>query len=1350
MATPSFLSVAYVDPWGIVPPGSANTGVLVTIGNGGSAPQGSVLIARLLQSAQPVAYGLGGSATFVFVTPPGPLTAALPYQVQVQWAPAGSDPSNADWTVAGVATAPVITAAVGLVGGTVSAGNIALAWRPTGSGAPSTGIVQLLNVGAGQIKVLSAPGGSGSWAWTPAAGASYAAYVSAAALISPSVPNVYTSGPLAPPVSIPTSAPTLSSVAYDGARLSVAWTAPALPASPAPPVADASYSLLLLSGSTPVAAFPADSGGGTAVADLASLGGSLTVAGAVSYGAVAGPAGATAPLIARAPTLTAVTMAAGATAGSTTVSVTLSAPSLPPGAQVTVTLLEDGAGVASAQATGTPPRATLTYAFAAGKRYALTAQAGLATTPTVTGPATAALPVAAGPVQNLSASYDGERLNLAWSAVSDPALTGYLVAVTGVAQGTFVTGPEPVLSIPATLAVGAETSITVTPLAGLAYGVPAAALAFTVPAPAAPQIVRASAEGGVVQLAWSPSAGPWLDGYVVTATATAGGSTARTVTLYTGLETSLAFPLPALDQAATWSVTVAATARGTAGTASGAVTLFPALPVITGVTGSGTGATVAWQLAPGSSDVVTLLESLGAAVQVQVNDGDNVVASASTTLSGSAASGSTTVTLPSPATARMTATARLVTAAQSGSASGAVAVLTATPAVAFGALGDDALTLRWSATGDEGVTGYTVTCAGVSVTTGGTEAVVPLPAGGASAGGTVTLAAVGANAAGPQLSRSIVAAPAVASGTYDGETLSVTLGAAGSPAPAQLWVDVVAGGAVVARAVAAGSAGSASIPVSLPAGTAAVVRATGVGAGSLTPPGAGVAVPSSAPSGVSAVWDGAQLHVGWTPVADAGITGYLVTVNGADPAVQPTYVAGAGASSASIAAAFTGAFPGSATVAVQASTQVTAGNRVDGPGGPALAPILSGAVRGVAAAASAQPPYVYRIGAYTTLAAARDADVVVYLANVFASGTPTVQDSSTTPTFTLAPASGSPAPEAAYTLTIDKSVWTSFDGSAARAPLRTAYINLLKAVEAQGSQTWGVSLVRQAVAAALPQTFAETLYYRYGVWQQTSLRVVDLEPGVRLRVSGAAYQSPSASTDARNGYVVVGSETFDLAEVFPAGSAQNGLAPALTVDAFLAQLFPGASGQGTAVAAGPLDFFGVGGRQAYFRLFYPPSFLSSGSTGSTSPTVSNVAVVGAPSWTALEAATDTYATTGSLPTTGSLFIAYFRGRAALTPLLAATVNGAPGWVPVGTTLRQTLATLGAAPGFGSGGAGGVQLTRVVADVFDHAQGGAPIRAEAVSLSTAAIGSLIPQLWPLDVPLLGGDTVAVAPAVPPGA
>jgi hypothetical protein len=1350
MATPAFVSVSFVDPWGIVPPGTQSTGVLCTIGNPASAPAGYVLIAQLLQGVSPIAYGLGGSASFVFVTPPGPLTASLPFQVQVQWAPPGTDPANADWTVPGIASAPVITSGATLVGGTVSAGNVALAWTPVGATAPSTGIVQLLNVGPGQIKVVSAQGGAGSWPWTPAEGASYAAYVSAAALVSPSVPNVYTSGPLAPPVSLPTAAPALSSVAYDGARLSVAWTPPALPASPAPAVAEASYSLLLLSGGIPVGVFPASSGGGTAVADLAAMGGTLSVAGAVSYGPFGGPAGTSQGVIAFPPTLSSVTMAAGQE-GATAITASLTAPPGPSGTAVQAALYENGAKVAAAAAQGSPLQATLSYVMAAGKSYTLTAQASIAGPPTVGGPATDPVPLVAGPVQNLTAAYDGARLNLGWTAVADPALTGYGVTVTGLPQAAYATGPEPLLSIPATLAVGATATVTVTPLSGMASGVAAAPLAFTVPAPAAPQIVDAAVEGDVLALAWSPSAGPWMDGYRVTATATAlaGGATLQTVTLYTGLETSLSFALPATLQAAQWSVTVAATARGTAGPAATAVTLFPAVPVITAVTGSAASAQVAWSLAPGTDAVLTLLSEMGAAVQVLVRDGENAVAAASTAVSTSSATGTTTVALPSPVTARLTATARLAVAAQAGSPAGPVAVLAAQPAVAFGTLDDTSLTLSWSASGDEGVTGYTVACAGVSVTAAGTEAVVPLPAGGVSAGGAVTLQPVGANAAGPQVSRSVVAAPAVAWGAYDGATLSVTLGAAGTPTPAQLHVDVRVDGAVVARAVTAGAPGSAvSVPVALPAGSPATVRATGVGSGSLTPPGTAVAIPTSAAGGVSGVWDGTSLHVGWEPTGDAGVTGYLVSVAGADPAVQPTYVAGADAAAASIAAAFPGAFPGSAAVSVQASTLVTTGNRIDGPGGAAAVPVLAGSVRGVAAAASAQPPYVYRIGAYTSLAAAQGSNVVVYLANVFLGGTPTARDSTGSPTFTLAPVTTPVAAEAAYSLSIDGSVWTSFDGSAARAPLRDAYIAFLKAVEALGVQTWGIALVRQAVAAALPQTFAETLYYRYGLWQQTSLRVVDLEPGVRLRISGAVYQTPSGSSDPRNGYVVVGTETFDLAEIFPAGSAQSGLAPALTVDAFLSQLFPGSGGQGTVVAAGPLDFLVTGARQAYFRLFYPPSFLSSGAIGSSSPT-GNVAVLGAPSWTALEAATETYASTGNFPTGGSLFTAYFRGRAALTPLLAASVNGAAAWVPVGSTLRQALATLGAAPAFGAGDSGAVSLTRLVADVFDYAQGGAPVRAEAVSLSTAAIGDLLPQLWPLDVPLLGGDTVAVAPAVPPG-
>jgi hypothetical protein len=1360
MATPPFASVQYIDPWGIVPPGAANTGVLVTVDDK-DAPSKNILIAQLLQGGQPLAYGLGGSARFLFVTPPGPLTDALPYQVQVQWAPQGTQPQNADWTGSNIATAPVLTSSVVLTAGSYNAGVLSLAWTPAGAAQPSTGAVQIVDTTGGAGKTLIASGGSGQWSWSPTAQHSYAIYMRAAALLNPSVPGVYTSGPLAPPVALPVVAPTLSTVSYDGNKLSVGWTPPALPTSPV--VANPSYALMVFSGSTPVASFAATAGGGTAVVDLASLGANVTVSAATMYGSIAGP-----PSTGQAPLVAPPAIASAAlttSSGTTNIAVTLvPPPNLPAGASLKAVLLQGGVSVATATASGTPPVATLNSTLVAGAGYAVSASASIAatsTTPAVTGPTSDVLPLVTGAVSGIQAAYDGARLNLSWAGVADPNLTGYSVALAGSITGTYITGPQPLLSIPVSLNVGATATATVTPLAGPVSGLSTTGATFTVPEPAAPQIVDATVEGTIVTLAWSPSAGPWVDGYKVTFNGTTGGTTptTATVTAYTGLATSVTTTLAPQTPAMSWSATVAATARGTEGPTSTAVALFPAVVLVTGISVSGATATINWSLSPNTAAVITALSDASASVQVQILDASNVVAAQSTLIvSTSVGTGSTAITLPAPPTQRMYAAAQLVAVAQTGSRGGTAAVLTTAPTVTFGSLADGALSLNWSATGDEGVTGYRVAYGSITATTTGTSLKIPLPS---TPTGTITVTPVGAGTTGPAASQSVVSAYTLSSGSYSNGSVSVSLSTGGTPAPAQFWIDVLVEGALAARTVVAGApSSSVTIPVAIPTGSSAVVLATGVGSGSITPPSSPLAIPSTPPDGVNAVWEGTNVHVAWTPVPDFGVTGYIVTVTGASPTISPVYVPGALAASASIAANFTGTFPGSAMVSVQAVVLVTANNYMNGPPSQLAVPSLAASLRSVAASGSSQPPFVYRRGLYSSLATVDQSNIVIFLANVFSSGTPTVQDAAANPTFVLAPVAAPIAGGPAYSLTLDKSVWTSFDGTAARAALRTAYRDLLTNVESKGVQPWGIALVRQAVAAALPQTFAELLYYRYGIWQDASLRILDLDSGIRLRVSGAIYQTTSASRDDRNGFVALGQQTLELGEVFPAGSAQSALAPMLTVDAFLAQLLPGGGTPSSTatMAASPMDFFGPGAREAYYRVFYPKApggtvdgntFPSSSSIGSTSLT-QNVAVVGASSWTALENATDAYASTGSFPTSGGLWTAYFRGRAAITPLVAVLVGAETRWVPAGTTLRQVLASLGTAPTFGASAGSEITIARPVANLFDYAQGGAVLRAESVDLSGADLGTYTPQLWPLDIPVLGGDAIQVTPAVVPGA
>ena len=282
MEIPSLSEVRYVDPWGTVAPKTPHTGVLVNVGNPDKAPPGYILIARLLQGVAPLAYGLGGSAEFAFVAPPGPLAIALPYLVQVQWAPSGTEPANADWSGTGVVTAPVLTLGLTLTAGAIGAGKATFSWAAAGPAQPTNGVVQVLDVAAERfVASLIGSGGAGSTTFAPVAGKTYAAYVQAAALIAPGIPEAFT---LAAPRRRSRSRSrlrTLTAITYDGEQLNVTWTPPRLRGA-GPVVTTTSYALMLNAGGAALASVDAQAGGGVATIDPAALGTAPTVAGAVS------------------------------------------------------------------------------------------------------------------------------------------------------------------------------------------------------------------------------------------------------------------------------------------------------------------------------------------------------------------------------------------------------------------------------------------------------------------------------------------------------------------------------------------------------------------------------------------------------------------------------------------------------------------------------------------------------------------------------------------------------------------------------------------------------------------------------------------------------------------------------------------------------------------------------------------------------------------------------------------------------------------------------------------------------------------------------------------------------------
>jgi len=928
----------------------------------------------------------------------------------------------------------------------------------------------------------------------------------------------------------------------------------------------------------------------------------------------------------------------------------------------------------------------------------------------ISAPAIVAAPV----IQN--ASYDGQNLSVQWSRVGQEGVAGYVIVLTP-ANGnavTFHTTAETSLTAPLLMDLGTTWNATVQAFGLNATGPVSSPGAVALPAIVAPTITELTYDGSHLNISWTRGSLPYLNGYTV--------SLSTGATYQTGPETELAVPLDATTANGVHvSITGNSASRST--TASAGVSVVGISPVIDSVAVASSNVTVQWSVSNPPSNAGYIGELL---------DGETVIATAAGTATG--------VSFPAPSGGgNFSVRGRILSVPAAGPLGAAVAVFTLPPSIQFSALAKDTLNISWMPPANGGIAAYRVTCGGQEFSTSETSLNVPVKMSGL-VGQSITVAAIAPNSSGPAATQQVVSAYSVSSGYYDGATLQVTLGAAPNSAPAQVWVEVFLEGVVTASAVVMGVPSS-SIPiaVALPRGAAVQVGAIGVGSSAITPPGTAIAIPTSLPGAASAIYDGAKLHVSLGPVPDPGITGYQITVAGATSPINPVYVEGV--TSATINAQFALPFTANAQVTVQAAVNLGGSNLLVGPG-TVIVPKLAGYLRAIAIPGSAQPPYIYRKGNYQTLADVSASNITEYLPNPFSQGTPTIPPGSGN-IFQLAPSpAGSLQP---YQLTIEKSVWTTFSNAPVRSALRDSYRQFLVTVEQAGVAPWAIRLVRQIIAEAMPQTFAETLYYRYGVWRDQSARLLDLEPGLRLRISGALYQLiTSKATDLLNGFISAGSENFDVAEAVPSGGGGTlpaGPARVLTVDSFLSLLYPGASSTATEIAAGAIDFFRAANRQYYYRLFYPPVISSSNSTGSTDPT-QNIALIGAPSWQVLEYVTDQYSLNGFFPPSGNYYTAYFRGHATLSPVLKLTLAEEECWTAPGTTIRQLLCAVGLGVWQGPGGADAISLNRPVSSLYDESFSLQTLRYEPVNLSEAPIANQDPPLWTLDLPVCSGDVIAI--------
>lgn len=418
-----------------------------------------------------------------------------------------------------------------------------------------------------------------------------------------------------------------------------------------------------------------------------------------------------------------------------------------------------------------------------------------------------------------------------------------------------------------------------------------------------------------------------------------------------------------------------------------------------------------------------------------------------------------------------------------------------------------------------GVAGYRLTAtptAGepASLLVTGTSYDGPAPAA-FSAPGTLTVTPVGARCTGPSATARVLPAASVSAADYTSGQLRVTADLSGAGAGDTSWLDVLVNGAVLTRQVITGAAPPPfTLPVALPADVTAAVRLSIDGPATLAPAAAPLTLPTRVPVVLEAAYDGSQLHVRWTPTDEPGVTGYMLSVAGAD--VPASYVAGADSDCTAVTVSLSYPFPSGVSASVRAVAGAP-GSGSSGQGQPSggLAPSLARNCYTVTVAQAGHPPYLYRRGLYQTQQAVAGQPIVLYLAKPFAGADNPTVPASGSPVFQLTPRAGSPLP---YQLTLSADVWT-MGASPVRSALRDAYNQFLTDVENAGVTPWAIGLLRQLIAQAMPQTFEEVLFYRYGYWRSDSLRVVDLMPGTRLQLSTALYQAVVSGTDERNGFL---------------------------------------------------------------------------------------------------------------------------------------------------------------------------------------------------------------------------------------
>lgn len=510
--------------------------------------------------------------------------------------------------------------------------------------------------------------------------------------------------------------------------------------------------------------------------------------------------------------------------------------------------------------------------------------------------------------------------------------------------------------------------------------------------------------------------------------------------------------------------------------------------------------------------------------------------------------------------------------------------------------------------------------------------------------------------------------------------------------------------------------------------------------------------PSSAPfalattpvAELAVTYDGATLGARWSAVAEG--QGYRVSVlKTVDGSTSVDQVFNADAGVREQRWAYTPASPDAALAVVVQANQAVLGVANIGPASQAKTLYASAFVPSAQAASTSFPHLLPAQALSTALGGSAPTQALtLYLPQIGKTGSLAGLPISQGP-FTLAAASGDTYP---YSLAIASSgadsPWT-FDSQPLRSGLLQAYVAFLQALESAGAAPWGIIAVQDALARAMPQTFEESLYYAFGLsfpspTTGVTLGSVDLRPGMILRVAASPFQAISqTSSDLKwsNGYVAGPTVDYTVGQfVDSSGSISTGW------DSFVGQLVSGGalsvnpppshdSTQQMGGVADAADLYFPTFIAPFYRLF-SPSALASASDPAITTTSNNFTLAAAPSFTALNSASNQLG--GTVP------LAFFRGRAVPRACLRVTLDGTPLVVPVGTTVANLLAQAGRMPMAAALPVQGVRVLRGLgAAVLDPAAPLAPL-TWPVRLDWSGLGSYAPGWTPLSVPLLPGDSV----------